>query len=123
MTWPPRCDGRTDDTAHSAHAFGHGVGLATADGNGPSAGGLFAYMVWTDNREVKDGADPRETEAENGFVDGFDVAQCLTDLGRSPGDINGDVPLARADAPYSGNNCGNTGGLDQDIYGTSLPID
>jgi len=96
--------------------------VAIADGNGAGAGGLFAYMVWTDNREVVDGVDPRETEAEGGFVDGFDVAQCLVDLGRAAGDVNEDVPLARADAPYSGNNCGNTGGLDQDIFGTSMPI-
>ncbi len=97
--------------------------VAIADGNGSAAGGLFAYMVWTDNREVVDGVDPRETEAEDGFVDGFDVAQCLEDLGRSSDDVNEDVPLARSDAPYSGNNCGNNGGLDQDIFGTSLPLD
>lgn len=96
--------------------------VAIADGNGPAAGGLFAYMVWTDNRQVVDGVDPRETEAEGGFVDGFDVAQCLVDLGRSPAEVNEDVPLARADAPYSGNNCGNSGGLDQDIFGTSLAL-
>ena len=96
--------------------------VAIADGNGSAAGGLFAYLVWTDNRQVVDGVDPRETEAENGFVDGFDVDQCLVDLGRSPDDVNEDVPLARSDAPYSGNNCGNTGGLDQDIFGTSLPL-
>ncbi len=50
--------------------------VAIQDGNGSATGGLFAYMVWTDNREVVDGVDPRETEAENGFVDGFDGAQC-----------------------------------------------
>jgi len=97
--------------------------VAIADGNGAAAGGLFAYMVWTDNREVVPGADPRETEAENGFVDGFDVQQCRTDLGRSPEDVNRDVPLARADAPYSGDNCGNAGGLDQDIFGQRLALD
>jgi hypothetical protein len=30
------------------------------------------------------------------------------------------VPLARADAPFTGDNCGNAGGLDQNIYGTSI---
>ena len=35
--------------------------VAIADGNGAAAGGLFAYLAWTDNREVVDGADPRET--------------------------------------------------------------
>jgi len=94
--------------------------VAIADGNGSTAGGLFAYMVWTDNREVVDGVDPRETQAENGFVDGFDVLQCLEDLGRSEDDVNRDIPLARAEAPFTGNNCGNAGGTDQDIFGTSL---
>ena len=94
--------------------------VAIADGNGSTAGGLFAYMVWTDNREVVDGVDPRETQAEDGFDDGFDVLQCLTDLGRSEGDVNLDIPLARAEAPFTGNNCGNAGGVDQDIFGTSL---
>jgi hypothetical protein len=97
--------------------------VAVADGNGAAAGGLFAYMVWTDNREVVNGVDARETEAEAGFVDRFDVSQCLVDLGRSSDDVNRDVPLARADAPYSRNNCGNSGGLDQDIYGTSIALE
>ena len=48
--------------------------VAIADGNGAAAGGLFAYLAWTDNRQVVPGEDPRETEAEAGFVDGFDVA-------------------------------------------------
>ena len=96
--------------------------VAIADDNGDAAGGLFAYATWTDNRQVVPGADARETEAEDGFVDGFDVAQCLVDLGRSPEDVNEDIPLARADAPYSGNNCGNAGGLDQDIFGQRLPL-
>ena len=57
--------------------------VAIADGNGAAAGGLFAYMAWTDNRQVVPGEDPRETEAEGGFVDGFDVLQCRVDLGRA----------------------------------------
>ncbi|MEO6414189.1 MAG: sialidase family protein, partial [Pedococcus sp.] len=80
--------------------------VAIADENGAAAGGLFAYLVWTDNRQVVPGEDPRETEAEAGFVDGFDVLQCRIDLGRADADVNRDVPLARADAPYSGDNCG-----------------
>lgn len=96
--------------------------VAIADGNGATAGGLFAYLAWTDNREVDPGVDPRETEAENGFVDGFDVEQCRVDLGRQAGEINRDIPLARADAPYTGDNCGNAGGLDQDIFGQLLTL-
>ena len=83
-------------------------------------GTLFSYMAWTDNRDVVPGPDPRELEAD-GFDDGFDVAQCLIDLGQSDGsELTGGVPLARSDAPYSGNNCGNKGGLDQNIYGVSV---
>lgn len=87
------------------------------------ADGLFAYLTWTDNREVVPGEDPRETEAEDGFVDGFDVRQCRIDLAPVPGAVNPDVPLARADAPYTGDNCGNSGGLDQDIYGARIELD
>lgn len=97
--------------------------VAIADDNGSAAGGLFAYLAWTDNRQVVPGVDPRETEAEAGFVDGFDVAQCRIDLGRSPDEVNRDVPLARADAPYSGDNCGNAGGLDQDIFGQRISLE
>ena len=97
--------------------------VAIADGNGAAAGGLFAYAAWTDNREVVPGVDPRETEAEGGFVDGFDVLQCRIDLGRAAGEVNRNVPLARADAPFTGDNCGNGGGLDQDIFGTRILLD
>jgi hypothetical protein len=97
--------------------------VAIADENGSDAGGLFAYMTWTDSREVVPGEDPRETEAQAGFVDGFDVLQCRIDLGRSPEEINREVPLARADAPYTGDNCGNAGGLDQDIFGQRVSLD
>ena len=97
--------------------------VAIADGNGAAAGGLFAYLTWTDNRQVVPGVDPRETEAESGFVDGFDVLQCRIDLGRSEGEVNRTIPLARADAPFTGDNCGNAGGVDQDIFGQRLLLD
>lgn len=93
--------------------------VAIADG----AEGLFAYAAWTDNREVVPGEDPRETEAQDGFVDGFDVLQCRVDLAEVGGDVNRNVPLARADAPYTGDNCGNAGGLDQDIYGARIALE
>ena len=95
--------------------------VAIADSNGAGTpGGLFAYLAWTDNREVVDGPDPRETQAQAGFDDGFDVAQCRVDLGAPAPELNTDIPLARRDAPFSGDNCGNAGGLDQDIYGVRL---
>lgn len=84
-------------------------------------GSLFAYMTWTDNRDVVPGTDPRELEQYNGFDDGFDVLQCRIDLGAPPGgDTLEGVPLARSDAPYTGDNCGNAGGLDQNIYGAGF---
>jgi hypothetical protein len=84
-------------------------------------GTLFGYMSWTDNRDVVEGDDPRETTAEGGYDDNFDVLQCRVDLGAPAEDsiIEG-VPLARADAPFTGDTCGNAGGLDQNIYGTSI---
>ena len=82
---------------------------------------LLAYMSWTDSRDVVPGADPREIEAQDGFDDGFDVLQCRVDLAENP-QSREDGPLARRDAPYTGDNCGNGGGLDQNIYGSSLHL-
>ena len=131
VVWTPR--GRISATTHqpSYEMFGSRDipfqgdynWVAVADANGALTGGLFAYAAWTDNRQVVPGVDPRETEAEGGFVDGFDVRQCRVDLGRAEGEVNADVPLARADAPYSGDNCGNSGGLDQDIFGARIALD
>ena len=78
--------------------------------------GLEAYVSWTDNRDVVPGEDPRESEQ-----DGFDVLQCRTDLGAVEGEV-GDGPRARAEAPFSGDNCGNAGGLDQNIYGNRVSL-
>ena len=89
--------------------------ISITDTNGDAAGGLQAYMVWTDNRDVVRGEDPREAEQ-----DGFDVAMCLVDLGAA--NPTGEGPRARADAPFSGNNCGNNGGLDQQIYGNRVSV-
>ena len=87
-------------------------------------GTVIGYMSWTDNRDVVVGADPRETQAQGGFNDGFDVLQCRIDLGApaTPSTFPG-VPLARSDAPFTGDNCGNAGGLDQNIYGTSATFE
>lgn len=84
-------------------------------------GSLFGYMSWTDNRDVVEGDDPRETTAPGGYDDNFDVLQCRVDLG-APTDsgVASGIPLARADAPFTGDNCGNAGGVDQNIYGTSI---
>jgi hypothetical protein len=85
------------------------------------AGALFGYASWTDNRNVVPGTDPRELEAQDGFDDGFDVRQCRDDLADSvEGLLDSDMPLARRDAPFGGDTCGNGGGLDQDIFGVSF---
>ena len=84
-------------------------------------GSVFAYMSWTDNRDVVPGQDPRETQPDP-FVDGFDVQQCRVDLGAPAPALDPNIPLARRDAPFSGDNCGNGGGLDQNIYGESVEL-
>jgi hypothetical protein len=91
--------------------------VAITDVNGPAAGGLEAYVVWTDNRDVVRGTDPREA-----VQDGFDVAQCLIDLGATTAASSYNGPRARSDAPFSGNNCGNNGGVDQNIYGNRVSV-
>ena len=94
------------------------ISLANTDPNDPNSP-LRAYMSWTDNRDVEPGTDPREIEEQGGFDDGFDVLQCRVDLAENT-QSRDDGPLARRDAPYTGDNCGNGGGLDQNIYGSSL---
>jgi hypothetical protein len=92
--------------------------VSITDTNGAAAGGLEAYVVWTDNRDVIRGTDPREA-----VQDGFDVDQCLIDLGaRTAAASAYNGPRARSDAPFSGNNCGNSGGVDQNIYGNRVSV-
>jgi hypothetical protein len=84
-------------------------------------GSLIGYASWTDNRNVVPGEDPRELDAQDGFDDGFDVLQCRDDLADSvEGLLDPEMPLARRDAPFGGDTCGNAGGLDQDIFGVSF---
>lgn len=69
------------------------------DYNYVSSVGSFAYNVWTDNRQVVGGDDPRYLGGE-----GFDVHQCRTQA---------------SDGTWSGDTCPNAGGLDQDIFGAA----
>ena len=91
--------------------------ISITDTNGGAAGGLEAYVTWTDNRDVIRGTDLRETTQ-----DGFDVDQCLIDLGAPTATSTFNGPRARSDAPFSGNNCGNSGGIDQNIYGNRVSV-
>jgi hypothetical protein len=65
-------------------------------------GGLFGYLMWTDNRDVVTGEDPREETQ-----DGFDVHQCREEL---------------PDGSFGPDTCPNAGGLDQNIYGNSFDL-
>ena len=86
--------------------------------------GDYNWISLADTGDVVPGSDPRELQAQSGFNDGFDVAQCLVDLNPPPGGATlPGLPLARSDAPFTGNNCGNNGGLDQNIYGVSVTFD
>ncbi len=86
--------------------------IAFADSGVPNYP-LFAYMSWTDNRDVVPGKDPPQIEEQ----DSFDVLQCRVDLAENT-QSRDDVPLARR-ALYR-RQLGNGGGLDQNIYGSSL---
>jgi hypothetical protein len=92
------------------------ISLANTDPLDPDSP-LLAYMSWTDNRDVVAGTDPREEQQ-----DGFDVQQCRIDLGEEAQEDRGEGPLARRDQPYSGDNCANGGGLNQNIYGSSVRL-
>lgn len=66
--------------------------------------GTSAYAVWTDWRDTVAGADPRErTAADN---DAADVLQCRT---------------VSSSGVWSGDTCPHAGGLDQNIYGSTVP--
>ena len=90
--------------------------IALAEGDD----GLFGYTTWTDNRNVSPGNDPREED----YDDNFDVVQCRDDQADDDpsGILSSQIPLARRDAPFGGDTCGNAGGLDQEIFGTSFTL-
>jgi hypothetical protein len=66
------------------------------------ANGGSIYGVWTDNRDVVPGEDPREATQ-----DGFDVLQCRA---------------LQEDDTYGPDTCPNAGGLNQNIYGAGLSL-
>ena len=63
------------------------------------AGAGQIFGVWTDNRDIVPGIDPRETTQ-----DGFDVHQCR---------------VQNTDGSWSSDNCPNAGGLNANIYGAT----
>ncbi|MDC0675515.1 sialidase family protein [Nannocystis radixulma] len=66
------------------------------------ANGGSVYGVWTDNRDVVPGVDPREATQ-----DGFDVLQCRA---------------LEPDGSFGPDTCPNAGGLNQNIYGAHLSL-
>ena len=73
-----------------------------------SATGGTVMAAWTDSRDIVQGADPRETGADDDH-DGFDVFQPCTYV---PNDIN----AASYSSPLVSDPCLSQGGLDQNIY-------
>jgi hypothetical protein len=67
--------------------------------------GSFAFGTWTDWRNTAAGADPREAGMDDS--DNADVVQCRT--------------FDVATGAWSGDTCPDNGGLDQNIYGNSMP--
>ena len=65
--------------------------------------GSAAYGTWTDWRDTVAGVDQRETEGSN---DAADVLQCRT---------------STSSGSFTGDTCPRAGGLDQNIYGASMP--
>ena len=61
-------------------------------------------MTWTDSRDTEPGTDPRYTNGDG--TDGFDVLQCRA---------------ANPDGTFGPDTCPNDGGLDQNIYGATVP--
>jgi hypothetical protein len=71
-----------------------------------TARGSFVYGTWTDWRNTVQGSDPREvTEDEDNAT--ADVKQCRT--------------FDATTGTWSGDLCPHEGGIDQDIYGASVP--
>ncbi len=66
------------------------------------ASGGVVFGVWTDNRDVVPGDDPRES-----LQDGFDVRQCRQQ---------------RPDGTWGPDTCPNAGGLNQNIYGAGFTL-
>ncbi|CAN5521953.1 hypothetical protein BH18ACT16_BH18ACT16_14270 [soil metagenome] len=90
--------GNRDIPFHGDYTWVSLANVDPADPNSP----LIAYMTWTDNRDVVTGTDPREATQ-----DGFDVLQCRA---------------LQSDGTYGPDTCPNAGGLDQNIYGSSLQL-
>jgi len=79
------------------------------------ATGAFAFGVWTDWRDTRQGPDPREVaEDEDNFT--ADVYQCRTVLTIPPS-----KPRGEPTNTWSGDLCPHSGGLDQNIYGDHMP--
>ncbi len=74
------------------------------DYNYIAASGSTVLLTWTDERDTAPGIDPRYTNGDG--TDGFDVLQCRA---------------ANPDGTFGPDTCPNDGGLDQNIYGATVP--
>jgi hypothetical protein len=83
------------------------------DYNYASAAGSTVGAVWTDTRDTVAGQDPRET-GEDDDGDGFDGAQsCIW--------VPNDIDAPSYSSPTIADPCLSQGGLDQNIYVTTVP--
>jgi hypothetical protein len=83
------------------------------DYNYVSAAGSTVGAVWTDTRDTVAGQDPRET-GEDDDGDGFDGAQsCIW--------VPNDIDAPSYSSPTIADPCLSQGGLDQNIYVTTVP--
>jgi hypothetical protein len=74
--------------------------------------GDFAYSVWTDWRDTKQGTDQREVPEDEDTATA-DVLQCrvaVTTQGKKGPTTS-----------WSGDRCPRAGGIDQNVYGTATP--
>ena len=104
-TWTTATPVTTVRSNPNYEQFGNRTGPFAGDYLWVTSSGATAYGVWTDWRDTLQGSDPREvTEDED---DGSaDVLQCRT---------------FDSTTGWSGDTCPHDGGLDQNIYGGSVP--
>jgi hypothetical protein len=87
---------------------------------GPSRAAYSTRSTPAEHARCRSGRDPGFERVN----DGFDLVQCRVDLDAPtpPATLPGG-PRFRSDAPFTGDNCGNAGGVNQDIFGIGVTFD